>query len=241
MRAQFGTIGVVGAPSDPAVLLWTPTTIKGHGAGLKKGMVAGALLPVALDGPLGIVVAPAGAIIGGLIGGVVGAKAAPSETTVAEWDAALNAALDPLRAQETFRTRVVEVGRDHTRHEFVLVPNHAPPAEGAEVSSRALSSSGVDAVLEIRVVTVELAAAGEEAANLSIVVSARLIRADDGATLYEHPLNYRAEVRDFTEWVDHHAQAVRNELDRAYRSLAAKIVDELFTTLRPLPGGSKRS
>jgi hypothetical protein len=68
-----------------------------------------------------------------------------------------------------------------------------------------------------------------------MTVQASLIRPVDGTVLYDLTFGYRGGSRKFTDWGANDAQAVREELARGYRSLAEKIVDEVFL-LYPMPG-----
>lgn len=242
-RAQFGTIGVVSAHFTPKAEFVAPA--KGGGAGAGRGAATGAGKGAAFVAELSrgchgqgcaivLLVVPA-AIIGGLIGGVAGAATAVPAEAVEEAEAAIKTVLATLKVQEALRDRVLQVARDQTRHHFVLFEDQGPPAPDATVSYGSLASGGIDAILEISVLVVDLAGEWDVNPPLALVMTmqARLLRAVDGLELYAHTLEYRSATRKFTEWAMNNAKPFRDELNLAQQSLAEKIVEELFLLYLP--------
>ena len=111
-----------------------------------------------------------------------------------------------------------------------------PAALNEEVSYRLLAREGIDTILEISVLALGLA--GEWGVNsplaVFMTVRTRLIQVVDDTALYDSTSKYRSttdkfiETHKFTEWAANNAQPFREELVRAYQSLARKIVEELF-------------
>lgn len=243
MRAQFGTIGVVSARFIPEAEFRDPARGwaggAGRGAALGAGRTVGTAFEIGVHGrelgvlimALGIALAPVGALVGSVVGGATAEPAAKVE----EAEAALKNALAALKIQEGIRDRVLQVARDDARRRFVLLPELGPDSPGEEVPYPSLASEGIDTVLEVSVPSLGLA--GEWTVNppltLVLAVRSRLIRVADGTVLDAHALAYRSEQRVLSEWGANNAQPFHDALDRAYQSLAEKIVEDLFLLYLP--------
>ena len=170
------------------------------------------------------------ASIGGLVGGVYGAVAAKPAEKVAEDETVLRQALNKLGMQETMRNHVLEEARNKTNYSFVVLLDEGPTSRGEGNSYRALESKGIDSVLEISMMFLELN--GKEAVNpplaLSVTVEVRIIAVPHDFVVYHVPFSYKSQSRFYNEWAMNDAQPIREELDRAYQNLAEQIVDELF-------------
>jgi len=234
IRAQVGTVGVISPRLSPEASVEGPTAGKGTGAAKGAGLGAaymlggGATSGHPLTFALGIALTPVGA----LVGGIYGAGAAEPASAVQEAERTLKKAVAELKAQEAMRDLVLEVARSETRYQFVSLAEHDP-----------LASEGIDTILEVSVPALGLAGPVGVNPPVAVVVEAcaKLIRIGDGAELYAlppkdaHPLLFVSPGRRFVEWAAEDARLFREELDRAYRTLAEKIVDELFLVHR-LPG-----
>ena len=242
IRAQIGTVGVISPRVSPKVSVEAPTGGKGTGAakgaglgagytlrgGAYGGVVSGGPFGLALGLALGIGLAPVGA----LVGGVYGAAVAEPASAVQEAERALTKAVAERNLQEAIRDLVLEVVRRETGDQFVSLAEHDPPA-----------SEGPGTILEVSVAALGLAGPVGVNPPLALVVEgcARLIRNEDGAELYAlppsgtHPLVFVSPSRKFVEWAEQDARLFREELGRAYTTLAEKIVEELFLVYR-LPG-----
>lgn len=62
---------------------------------------------------------------------------------------------------------------------------------------------------------------------------ARLVRTRDAITLHDATVEYRSRRRKFTEWAENDAQLFLAELKRSYRTLAEKIVEDIFLLYVP--------
>lgn len=248
VRAQLGTIGILSARFAPEAKLEGPTRGKGSGAAkgaagflgsIAAGLEAGAYAGEAgiLAFALGLALAPPAAVVGGLVGA---AKAEPA-ASVKQAETTLKNALIGLNIRQEMRDRVLQVARQRTGYAFLLLPEEGQTND-EEVSYRSVAGQGVDTVLEIGVSAFALS--GKWGVNpplaLIMTVRTRLIRVVDPTPVYETALEYRSRTRKFTEWAVNNAQPLREELDRAYQSLAGKIVDELFLLYLPLESGADR-
>jgi hypothetical protein len=242
VRESLGTIGVVSARFAPKAHLEAPTSGKGSGAAKGAaagffGMISGAASAGGYGGAIAILLAP----VAGLVGAVVGAVEAESAATVEESAAALQNALAELKIQETMRDRVLQVAQEQTRYPFVLLEDRGLTAYGEEVRYSASADEGIDTILEVSVPKLGLLGGGvNPPLPLVMIADARLISVADGRELYAHTWKYRSGTRKFVEWAANNAQPLRDEIDRAYQSLAEQIVKELFL-LYLIPGIEKES
>lgn len=74
--------------------------------------------------------------------------------------------------------------------------------------------------------------------GFSMTVRTRLIRTIDGTQVNSRKFEYKSANQNFINWGDIDAQKLREEFDRWYKSLAERIVEEVFL-LTDLPLGSR--
>lgn len=230
-RATLGTIGIGSGDLSPRVGLKSPTSGKGDAAwkagsaGAFVSIGAGILSSNAVFLALGVGLAP----VVGLGGAVYGAMAAESATTVAEAEAALQGVLGEGRFQEALRDRVFLVAQEGTRRPLVRLEQPSPTAREEAASDSSRAAGHVDTVLEVRLEDVGFAGCCiNPPLALIVKVETRLLRVEDGKTLYESTLEYRSRTRKFVSWAANDAQMFRDELNRAAQSLAEKIVEDVF-------------
>jgi len=134
--------------------------------------------------------------------------------------------LGKLKTQETLRDRVLQVAKSQTQRPLVLVGDQGPDVPHATVSYRSPPDQNIDTVLELSVLNIGMV--GEEKANpsaaLVMTARARLIRVKDNTVLYDEIFEHRSDERTYAEWVVDNALPFRMEFNRAYQSLAEKIV-----------------
>ncbi len=234
IRGQIGIVGVVSPRVAPEASVEGPTAGKGTGAAKGAGLGAAYMIGGGLQSgqPLGLALGIALTPVGALVGGIYGAVAAEPASAVEEAERALTKAVTELKTQEAMRDLVREVARGETGYQFVSLAEHDPPA-----------TEDIGTILEVSVAALGLAGPVGVNPPLAVVVEgcARLIRNEDGAQLYAlppegaHPLVFVSPSRKFLEWAAEDARLFRKEMDRAYRTLAEKIVEELFLVHR-LPG-----
>ena len=238
-RTQLGTIGVVSARFTPEHEFHT--ALRGRVASGAKGAGAGALygLGEALSqrDPLSAAVALVVLVpLGVILGGTAGAVAAVPEATAQEIEAYIVNALLVPNMQEVVRDHAVETVRNETGRPVVALADQGPAATDEEASYGHLSDQGINTVLEVSVRVVGLVGGHGSDPLLALVlnVRGRLVRTSDDAELYLHTVSYLSAPRKFTEWGEDEGRPVREELDRAYRYIAATIVEEAFLLWRPV-------
>ena len=206
-------------------------TFIGGGAGLGIGVAGGALCFTGLpalagrEGPfLWVLSCLVGAATPGLIvyGAAEGAVKGVPLDTVGRVEAALKQALADAASRDGMRRHLLQATRDQASNR--LAPLTEPT--GAE--------QNIDTIFEIRVMTLGLKSTEakpdfyDPLVALSVTARTRLISVRDGTQLQAREFEYHSgAARKFTEWVDHDANLFREELDRAYRSLASTIVQDL--------------
>jgi hypothetical protein len=150
-------------------------------------------------------------------------------TGARDTETAIRNVLGKLKIQETLRDRVLREAKGQTQRPLVLVGDQGPARPNDTVSYRSPPDRNVDTVLELSVLTIGME--GEERANPSVALvmtaRARLIRIKDNAVLYDEVFEHRSDERAYAEWVVDNALQFRREFERAYQSLAEKIVTVL--------------
>jgi hypothetical protein len=182
-----------------------------------------------------IVLLPIAAVGGAIYGGTVGAMEAVPVDRAAEIEARLKVMLTEVGQQETLRAEVVGAA---TRAGVRGVTGIAA-ADGTD--SPKLADPKVDTVLEVGLLSVTLAGKGGSDPTLvfNVRAVARLVDARTQAELYHsRAFTFASDPRKFSEWNADGAHPLKDELARAYRSLADSIVDEIFLVVRA-PGGPK--
>lgn len=248
-RKQLGAIGLVGARFPPETNFRTPAkgSIAGAARGAAEGFavgagstaVSGVYAGAAAPPPLGLIILGAlialGGAIGMVVGGVEGALTAPPTATVQEAEAVLREALTALKVQEELQMHVLRAMQDDTSHPVVFLPTHGPAVSEEELGYQALAAEGLETILEVSVSKLGLAGGfgGNPSLGVFMTARARLVRTRDAITLHDATVEYRSRRRKFTEWAENDAQLFLAELKRSYRTLAEKIVEDIFLLYVP--------
>jgi hypothetical protein len=169
-------------------------------------------------------------------------------------DDALSKLATEVNIQEALRGEVLRQAQEMTTHPIVLVKKPFPPGAEHEFSRMSgvmsgtlawlpegqapgyyLRSQGIDTVLEIRLLHPALTGDGEinPPMAFNLEAQASLLEAQDGRELYLFSMKYESPKRKFTDWAANDAQPLREELQRCYRSVAARIIDELSVRAWP--------
>ena len=190
----------------------------------------------ALLDPLTFVLSPLNAVIG-----AAGARSRklPADS-LREEEMNLTSAMAQMAEQTKFRELFLRTAREQTRRRLVSLPS----AEGAlnqPVDYRP-SAERVDTVLEIALQELYLERTGrtDESFVVRIKTRARLVRADDGAVLYDQPFDYRSGSGLFFDYTLNKGKAFRAVTDTGYNKLAERMVEQLFaaTTDGPMVVGT---
>lgn len=243
-RNQLGVVGVVSVNFRPEDQFSTP--MRGRVTGVATGAAAGALEAASAlgagdctgAGPFcGLVLlVEAAVIVGGAVyGGIVGGLHAVPEDKAREIESRIIEVLSTAQPQESLLRQVIEAAREEGIQPIFEPAVQGPAMAEENLDYRRLMDAGVDTVLEIGVVTVGLAGAGGGDPELVLFLQARarLIRAESNTELYSHKtITYQSGRRKFTEWGADGARLMRENLERGYRVLAERIIDQVFLEVR---------
>jgi hypothetical protein len=246
MRARFGTIGIVSAPSNPRIQFhpeFGKGRLSGAGKGVAVGTGAGALLGLSLiayggscrgEGCVGmVIVAAASAAIGGLVGGVIGgikgvANAVPKKQ-VQRIEAAAKNAFDGMGIQKTMALNVYRTSLELPDYVFVLLKE-----EDLIISTpydfSFLREKGINTVLALNVKGggFKEGKGKNPLIALFMRVHTRLIRTMDGKEIYSRKFEYKSSKHNAADWFDTDARLLRDEIDNCFKELPKQIVEELF-------------
>lgn len=244
LTAREGTIGVVVKPTAPDALLripakgWLANAGRNAGRGAANGARIGVwpgilcplyFIPSCLAGMGGVA-------IGSVIGGIYGVATAEPAPSWEQAEPALQMALADIKIQETMG-RVIQNAHGLAPNSIILLTDQELTASEIERSYPALDSKGMNTVVELSEVTVELRAADGTVnpfRRLFLTVWCRLIRTVDGAELDSRLITEMGGTRSVTEWADQNAEAFHGEVAQAAQRLAEQVVKEFFSdTLSP--------
>ena len=258
VREQFGTIGIVSARFIPEATRGTFAkecelsdesnwSASGAASGAATGAAGGLelALEIATSGndpmslALGLILAPF-LILGGALGGAAagGTGGAVKREGVAQEISVINDALPELKIQETMAEHVLKTCKELEDYRFDLVKDQGPTSPEEKLTYEFLSEKGMDAALEVSVVSLLYEARKDMSIGFSMTVRTRLIRTIDGTEVNSRKFEYKSANENFINWMDIDAQKLREEFDCFYKSLAETIVEEMFL-LADLPLGSK--
>lgn len=237
LTARGGTIGVVVRPTAPDALFripaqgWLPNAGRGAFEGAGIGAWPGVLCPLYFIPSC--LAGMGGAAIGSVVGGIYAAAKAEPVSSLEQAESAFQAALADLKIQEAIQDRLIQNDRGLTPNSIILLTNQELTAAEIEHSYPVLDSKGMNTVVDLSEVTVELRAA-DSAVNpfrkLFLTVWCRLIRTVDGAELDSRLItDEMGGTRSVAEWADQNAQAFREEVAQAAQRLAQQVVKELFS------------
>jgi len=205
--------------------------MKGLGWGAVSGVAAGALLPFALAaGPAGIVAIPflfAGAAAIGFVGGYAHDASAigPSRQTAAlqatMTSAVIGAALPSAMADA--------IAGGIARWTPYRAQTFASGTATSEIAAHRFGAEGFDGVLQVEITRFGYAArnVGKDIA-LFMTAEARLVDVMTGQPVALRGLAYMSPWHDADLWTKNNGALTRTELARASRSLAERIVEDLF-------------
>jgi hypothetical protein len=244
MRAQFGTIGIVSARSNPNIQ-FHPKFAKGRltgagigfSAGLGGGILYGSLAGAAASTPSGGFLAPflvaGGAAIGGVIGGVYGGIAgtvnAVPKKEAQKIEATIKNAFDGIGIQKTVAGSVLKNSLELPDYVFVLL-EQGDSIISTPYDFNLLKERGIDTVLELNVKGggFKEGKGKNPLIVLFMKVHTRLIRTMDGKNIYSREFEYKSSKRNAADWLDGDAHLLREEIDSCFKELPRQIVEELF-------------
>ncbi len=246
MRAQFGTIGIVSATSNPKIQFhpeFAKGRLSGAAIGTAIGTGSGALFGLSLMAYGGsctgqgceavLIVAAASAAIGGVVGGVVGgikgsANAVPKKEAQ-KIEATVKNAFDGISIQKTMASGVYKNSLELPNYAFVLLDE-----EDFIISSpydfTFLNEKGIDTLLELNVKGggFKEGRGKNPLITLFMKVHTRLIRTKDGGEIYSREFEYKSSRHGSADWFDMDARLLRDEMDNCFKELPKQVVEELF-------------
>jgi hypothetical protein len=235
LRSKFGTIGIVFTGNIPESNFNTfakgrlAGAGKGAAGGVAGGAAAGAAVGIA-TGPIGILLLPflvgGGAVIGGVAGTVSGTVGAVPAQEAENIKVAISNALAALRIQETMSRYVLKASSGLLDSRFYPEPVPSQMKAGYEY----LKEKGIDTAMELSVESVgfEGGKGSDPPIAFFMKLRERIVRISDNTVLYDNRFIYRSAERKFSLWYKDNARLLSEELERAYRSLAEKVVEETF-------------
>lgn len=237
IRSELSTVGVSLLPDLSATEIVLPA--KGVWGGVKRGVVAGATLPVMIGfvSPvpggtyLGVMLSP----ICALVGGVHGIFAALPAQEVENAQIMLEAATDKLRQmdlRDVFLNRMVALGNDRTTLKFVVRHDGKPTSADPGVAEH--REPFVEPVDTHLVVSVEKSGLRgmysiDPPTDVFLQIRVQLIRMKDNSVLLDERFTCASdEERMFLDWAADGGVHLVDELESCIPELAEKIVDDFF-------------
>ncbi|HQR10705.1 MAG TPA: hypothetical protein PLW68_05195 [Casimicrobiaceae bacterium] len=220
------------------------TFARGYPEGAAKGAALGTLggtaiglqlAPLAiLAGPLGIAAALTGILVGGAVAGLaIGATAGAIAVVPEEHAAAIerlaSTIVAELRLSERTADAVAADVRKFTAYRVETIAGEAPASKDDIPDFRSLHERGIGAVIDVRITKVGFAGTGGEDPPLSLFMAAqaRLVDTATGSPTALRGLVHMSPQHNLSVWARDGAQRSRSEIERAYRALAERIVDDL--------------
>ncbi|MEE9614418.1 MAG: hypothetical protein V3W31_05615 [Thermodesulfobacteriota bacterium] len=178
-----------------------------------------------------------GAAIGTVVGTVKGISKALPKKALNERETAIEESLSAHDIQEEMGERLSETVRARTSIPLFLIAARGPASPGDKTDHRVLTGEGVDTVIEISVLNVDLRnAAGErQEHSLFMTVNTKLIRTADNTELHARTFEYLGAERSFGGRDEIDAGAFGEELEKAYEELSLNIVEGFLLSHPPFP------
>jgi hypothetical protein len=245
-RERLGTIGIVSADFVPEPKFFT--LARGRVKGAAEGMVfenskgaggppiffpsgnasAGMAPGASAGAAAAILLVP---VVIYLIGSEIyrAATAIPAEK-MKEIESNLKKTLTELKMQESLKESFFQTAKEQSAFNLVLVEEVGPKTLEETLNYSNLKGKGIDTVIELSVVSIGFEGKGGKDPLLSLLLDARtrVLSVSNGSVIYENKLEYRSAKQKFTEWISDEGKLFSEKLDRGYRTLSEKIVEELF-------------
>jgi hypothetical protein len=246
MRAQFGTIGIVSASSNPKIQFhpeFAKGRLSGAGKGAGIGTGAGALYGLSLVTRGGscsgqgcavvVIIAATSAAIGGVVGGVAGGitgavNAVPKEES-RRIEAIVKNAFDGIGIQNTVAASVFKNSLELPDYTFILLQQD-DFIISPQYDFKLLREKGINTILELNVKGggFKEGKGKNPLIALFMKVNTRLIRTTDGREIYSREFEYKSSIHNSAYWLETDAPLLRDEIDNCFEELPRQIVGELF-------------
>ncbi len=246
MRAQFGTIGIVSARSNPKIQFhpeFAKGRLSGAGKGAAMGTGVGALYGLSLMAhggscsgyacgviaTLAAASATIGGVIGGVAGGISGAVNAVPKGEAQKIEATTKKAFHGIGIQKTMAASVFKNSLELPDYTFILLEQDdfiiSTPYNFSFLKER-----GIDTVLELNVKGGGFKEGKGKNPLIAFFmkVHTRLIRTMDGKEIYSREFEYKSSKHNSADWLDTDAYLLREEIDNCFKELPRQIAEELF-------------
>ena len=246
MRAQFGTIGIVSAASNPKIQ-FHPEFAKGRLSGVGKGAGigtgAGAIYGLSLIPPTGscrgyscgaVVILAAtsaaiGAVVGGIVGGITGAVNAVPKEEANRIEATAKNAFDGIIIQKKMATSIFNNTLEFADYTFILL-DQDDFIVPAQYDFSFFREKGIHTILELNVKEGGFKEGRGENPLIAFFmkVHTRLIQTMDGKEIYSREFEYKSSIHPSSDWLDANARLLQDEIDHCFKEFPKQIVEELF-------------
>jgi hypothetical protein len=211
---------------------------KGAATGAAAGVYYGAAIPIEMAsqdprGGIFLLLIPftvaAGAAIGTVAGTVGGTAAAVPESTAQRVDASIAAGIAALKAPQAVGESVMDELSRNTTARLEWMPNAGAIAPNGTLQFASLKSSGADAAIDVRVLSIGFEGTG--GANPSLVLIARasasLVYVDQERSAASVAPVFRSAPHPYSDWEAENGKLLQEELRRARFAFAEHMVDQL--------------
>jgi hypothetical protein len=243
-------IAVIALPYAPGGSFRGPTqgetralgAVKGAGVGALFGGVMvgiGAIVFPPLGVPLGLALTPyftaGGAIAGYARAPTVGPEVATGvpEEQRPILDRMLNGVLADLRLSELAAQSVARNVATFTPFRAEVIDGGGPSSGVDAPDYRSLRDRGFGGAIEIGITHLGFTGWGGDGMSLFVTAEARLFEIEAGGAAWLRGVVYESPTRSFSHWMREDAALTRLELERAYRSLAERVVDVFVLSTEP--------
>ncbi len=223
-------VAVIASPEAPKMRLqaYARGKLEGASKGAAGGAAAGASVILMLAGPL-IVFAPAilgaGAALGLAAGAAAGAEVAVPEEQAAAIERLAADAVGQLQLSELTAAAIAGTVKKSAGLEAAVVDN---VSQSDPATYRALRERGFGAAIQFKLKEIGFEASGTDTVlALFMTAEAQLIDTATGKPAALRGLVYVGPRRAHQLWTQEDAALTRTEVERAYRTLAERIVEGL--------------
>jgi len=197
----------------------------GLGAGAQAGR-GGGELGAAVAILVWSVTVPVGTLVGAATGNMEGMPVREREQAEEQ----LHKAVLETDVERLVNDEVLRLIHQKTQESVVPLETHGVARPSGSITGSADTNQIIDTILEVTVLNAGLSGGRARSSPLAVFlqVHVRLVRACDGAELYQHTWVPHSGSLTFKEWSADNAQPLHQELSKMISPLAESVVEELF-------------
>ena len=240
-RASFGKIGLVSASFTPEFkILDSTSTLEYSAVGMRIGILGGQLVLLAalsscfFASPTCLATIPlGGVVVGGAVGAAIG-SAQDSKTNTAAQEA-LGPVIEMQLVQDALRAQVMAYATQHGIGPLAVIDDPLPSILEGSPDYRHLSGKGIDTLLEVRLLQLDLrkVTGYEVRYKPGISARARVIRVSDNAILSDQTYSLSGEEVEIDIWGSDNGRRFQIWFEYAYATLASYMLDEMILGYLP--------